>query len=304
MPPSLQARARYGLRVVGRGVGVLRARMTAAAASQTAARHLTFNAMFGRDLVAALDVERRRLQQFDLYLFDVMNAPRLRGQIVFEYGLLLRAVADWSGLTVLDVGTGRSTLPRWMSRSGARVTTFDLSAPAETATAGFERKVDRLVAFQPGTIRAVAGSMRQLPFGARRFQLVTCLSVLEHLDTEFPSRAYVPYDAQRARLAEVLDEMIRVAAPGAYLYITSECCDYGRATTDAWRGAYYYRDGPPLSAAWPVHDVSRLFYDYLTERGCAPVGPITFDPRAIDDPAHWTSRGPYFSGFSVLVRTP
>ena len=40
-----------------------------------------------------------------------MNSPRLEGQIVFEYGTLLRALERWSGLRVLDVGTGRSTFP-------------------------------------------------------------------------------------------------------------------------------------------------------------------------------------------------
>ena len=65
--------------------------------------------------------ERAALEQFDLYLFDVMNAPRLRGQIVFEDGTLLRAIGLWKALRVVDVGTGRSTLPGWMSRAGASV---------------------------------------------------------------------------------------------------------------------------------------------------------------------------------------
>ena len=96
--------------------------------------------------------------------------------------------------------------------------------------------------------------------------------------------------------------MIRVTRPGGSLYLTSECCDYTRATTDNWRGAYYYDEGPSLSAAWPVQDVPRLFYDYLANRGCTPTGGVQFNPGDIDDPRRWTSRGPYFSGFSLLAR--
>jgi hypothetical protein len=96
--------------------------------------------------------------------------------------------------------------------------------------------------------------------------------------------------------------MIRVAKSGGAIYVTSECCDYGRATTDNWRGAYYYEDGPALSAAWPVTDVTRLFYQYVVDRGCTLVGDTQFRRADIADEHRWTNRGPYFSGFSVLAR--
>ena len=96
--------------------------------------------------------------------------------------------------------------------------------------------------------------------------------------------------------------MVRVTAPGGYLYLTSECCDFSRATTDAWRSAYYYLDGPALSAAWPVDDVPALFYKYLGARNFSLVGDCQFVPEAIAQPDHWTFRGPFFSGFSVLAR--
>jgi len=301
--PTLRERASYGWRVMGRAAGVVSARLRRPrAAGNGTAASVPFNAMFDTRVVPALEPERAELEQFDLYLFDVMTSRRLRGQIVFEYGTLLRAIDRWTGLRILDVGTGRSTFPAWMSGRGATVTTFDLSQPAEKSWGGFEERVNGLVGRRGSRMSAVAGSMRCLPFAVASFDLVTSLSVVEHLDTNLPERTFVPYEEQQRRLAEVLDEMIRVTKPGGWIYVTSECCDYSRATTDNWRGAYYYEDGPALSAAWPVADVPRLFYQYVVDRGCTLVGDAEYSRADIGHEHRWTCRGPYFSGFSMLAR--
>ncbi|MGH7634492.1 MAG: hypothetical protein ACRENC_12230, partial [Gemmatimonadaceae bacterium] len=83
---------------------------------------------------------------------------------------------------------------------------------------------------------------------------------------------------------------------------TSECCDFDRATSDAWRQSYYYLGGPALSGAWPVRDVPELFYDFMAARGCTLVGGVQFDAAGIADPNRWSFRGPFFSGFSMLAR--
>ena len=115
--------------------------------------------------------------------------------MVFEYGTLLDGIGDWSGLRVLDVGTGRSTLPQWMRHQGARVMSFDLPTPAEdggaaskNASTGWWR--GEPACFQPGGLDA-RPALRDACF-----DLVTSLSVVEHLDTDLPARAFVPYREQ------------------------------------------------------------------------------------------------------------
>ncbi|HEX3646636.1 MAG TPA: class I SAM-dependent methyltransferase, partial [Vicinamibacterales bacterium] len=208
--PTTAARLSYGWRVVRQAAGMMTARARAAVYPGRRDGTGVANVMFNSGRPRALGWERSALERFDLYLYEVMNSQRLGGQIVFEYGTLLRAFGQWSGLRVLDVGTGGSTFPRWMSHAGAVVTTFDLSRPAETSWGGFQKRVNDIVCRRAGEMRAVAGSMRALPFADASFDVVTSLSVLEHLDTDLPARTFVPYVEQQRRLSDVMDEMIRV----------------------------------------------------------------------------------------------
>jgi SAM-dependent methyltransferase len=267
-------------------------------------RLASWNRLFDRQALAELARERLLLESADLYLHRTIREPRLVGQILFEYGTLLNWRSDWRGLKVLDVGSGRSTLPRWLATEGARVTTFDLPAPVEAAVGGRLGRLDALLAGRPERPpRRVAGSLLALPFADASFDLVTSFSVLEHLDTDLPAGAYVPPPVQEERLGQALDEMVRVVRPGGHLYITSDCCDYRRATADAWRSSYYYQDGPELSGAWPVERVEPLFYDALAQRGCPPVGPVDYAHGRVDGTLrHATFRSPHHSAFTVLAR--
>lgn len=291
------------LRVIAILLGLIATRLRALSRRTKRQPLPAWNSMFRRDLLPSLENEKQELAAFDLYLYDSLNNPRLLGQIVYEYGMLLNYIPQWGGLKVLDIGTGRSTLPNWMSSKGASVVCFEYPKQLEGTILGRFGKLNRM-ATRPAPRKPVmaSGTMLELPFADNSFDLVTSFSVIEHLDTNLPDLSYVPYEIQKQRAAQVLNEMVRVTRPGGHIYITSDCCDYATVKTDAWRSAYYYKEGPDFSGAWPVQEVPALFYDYLQARGCRLAGSNTFRPEDLNGNENFNSfRGPAYSAFAVLA---
>lgn len=259
--------------------------------------------MFSRSSVSLLGAEKRALESFDPTMYVTMNEPRLAGQLVFEYGVLANFVESWRGLKVLDIGSGRSRMPHWMAYRGAVVVTFDYPSTVEVPAGGafgwLSAKLMRSAKTPPNSVR---GDMTLLPFQNDVFDIVTSFSVIEHLDTNLRTRAYVPYEVQTRLARQSVAEMVRVLKPGGIFYLTSDCSDYARAKSDNWRSAYYYTEGPDLSGAWPVQDVPALFYDHLRLLNCCPVGPVSYDPAWLAlTTDHSTFRSRYHSAFCVLA---
>jgi SAM-dependent methyltransferase len=269
-----------------------------------------WNAMFDRSQLSTLAHERRALEVFDALLFADVNSAYYMGQMLFEYGMLANFQREWRGLRVLDIGTGDSSFALWMASQGAEVTSLEAENQAEVAARSLYTRVSRrLSRGRHLRIRAVTGDMRSIPLPADSFDLVTSISVVEHLDTEFPSLRYVPYAEQKRRLSETLSEMIRVTKPGGHLYVTSECADFERATSDSFEG-HYFRGGPTgqeitekFSSVWRVEDVVPLFYDFVRANGCSLPGGLCFRPEELDaSDRRATFRGPYFTSFAMLAR--
>jgi len=87
-----------------------------------------------------------------------------------------RTIPHWEGLRVLDVGCGGGYTCEFLARRGAKVWGIDPSAACIEA-AQSHAKQELL------SIRYCQGAGEQLPFGDRTFDIVTCVDVLEHVDS-------------------------------------------------------------------------------------------------------------------------
>lgn len=269
-----------------------------------------WNSLHMQNNLPLLAREKAVLETLDLYLYRTLNSTYLRGQIVFEYGTLLNCIKDWAGLRVLDVGAGRSSLPRWMAKQGALVVAFEYPDQVEKPAIGWRGRINNWVRLRTPEPELAYGTMLDMQLPDKSFDLVCSFSVIEHLDTNLPDLRYVPYPEQKRRLEQTLREMVRVTRPGGLVYLTSECCQYRLATSDTWRDSYYYKQGPDrdlkdpiFSSAWPVEDIPEIFYRTLTNLGCEMVGLNALNPANLDGSQEFSSfRGPHFSAFSVLFR--
>jgi ubiquinone/menaquinone biosynthesis C-methylase UbiE len=126
---------------------------------------------------------------------------------------LIAEVSSFSPTTVLDAGCGEGRTSEVIRSSGPRVTGLELEADALSKA---PRAVDGL--------GFVAGSVYDLPFPDRSFDVVTCTEVLEHLTDP----------------AGALSELVRVARSGVVVTVPRE--PWWRMANMA-RGAYLSRLG-------------------------------------------------------------
>jgi ubiquinone/menaquinone biosynthesis C-methylase UbiE len=110
---------------------------------------------------------------------------------------------ELEGLRILEVASYAHTTGYRLAKFGAKVTLFDISA--KTLELG-HKIADETV--QNGDVRRVAGDFHNLPFEDETFDFVFICSALHHT----------------LRWKEVLDEMIRVLAPNALLFVENEPC--------------------------------------------------------------------------------
>jgi SAM-dependent methyltransferase len=118
---------------------------------------------------------------------DPLQYSRAVADLLVRY--LRSRQVNVSGRLWLDAGSGSGAIPEALERAGARVVALDVQ--------------DRRARGAAKT-RFVIGSGLMLPFVDGAFQGVSCSNVLEH----------VP------RPADLIDELLRVCAPGGILYLS------------------------------------------------------------------------------------
>lgn len=171
--------------------------------------------MVQRGLPIRLDHEHRRWEYASIY------------QQLTE--LLMEPFAPFDtlgppGKRILDTGSGGSHFPVFLARQGWDVTVSDSMAYGETR----EAFVNPQVAGTGVTMPCVVAAVEDLPasFPVESFDVTMCISVIEHVDAAFYTRA--------------LRSLCRVTKPGGYLFMTSDYFrDEMQADASPFRGCQH-----------------------------------------------------------------
>jgi len=253
---------------------------------------MQYNSFIDKRELAFLAQEADEIMAFDPYLRNRLSDSSINGLKAWEYGKLVNFIGNFTGLKALDVGPGDSTFCLFLAQKGAQVTTIDYPQPMAPDKEGFRERC------RQNGLGTTCGTMLNLPYKNEVFDLVLCISTIEHLDVT-PDWKPIPYQDFIALTKRALLEMGRVIKKGGYLYLTSDAYDPQRQRTDNWSlGAIY--DG--IGAAYSVYDIEEVFVDTLEQAGLTLVNEPDFRPGLLDDPQRCNYRGRYFTTFCVLAQ--
>lgn len=232
------------------------------------------------------------LRAFDPGLAALIDQKEIKSIRHWEYSVLLNAFGhDFRNKTVLDVGCGRSLFSMYLASLGAEVTTFDLPSP-------LQRQDEAIAKRRRAGIRHMQGDMLDLPFEPESFDLVICISVIEHLQ-ENPGNPLNPRprDAFLADTEKAVAEMARVVKRGGYLYLTSDVYDPSRQKDDGWR------PGTGVTCCYTESEFKEVILETAQRQGLSFDRAQDYDfKRIIEDPARCTYRGRYVSTFAMLMK--
>ncbi len=224
----------------------------------------------------------------------VILDPKHKGVRAWEYGMLFSQVRIKKGLKVLDVGSGSSTLPFYLSKKGLRVTAFDL------ADDPLEKPNTDLLKLYP-KVKYEKGSMLNLPFKSNTFDLVVCITAIEHLDYNFSKKEPIPYNTFLKHTKIALREMVRVLKKGGRLFLTSEVFFPNLQKTDRYPQAYFYPNR--IGGVYKKDDFLKVFLNTLSNLKCLLIGKTDFNfDNILSNINRSNYRGRYFTTFSIYAR--
>ena len=255
-----------------------------------------FKALSGEFGAAGFDVpvecgfyDRRTLGTLAPFTRDMERFhPKLRNMLKehfgvrkWEYGMMIRGLPDLAGKDILDIGSGPSFLPVYLSRRiRSRVTVLDLPQPFTIESSEMTRRME------DAGVTLTIGDMRDMPFPDESFDVVTSISVIEHLShsadhESFPARDSFFRDTKRTLL-----EMHRVLRPGGWIYLTTDAYIPGRVDRDLWAGKLL--DGDPYGA-YPIGMIGEIFLQPLREAGALFPYPANYGAERLLESQRWSS---------------
>ncbi len=218
--------------------------------------------------------------------------PKHKGMRAWEYGLLLSNIKSRRGLKVLDLGSGNSALPFYLAKKGLRVTAFDLDDP-------LEKPNQKLLKLYP-QVKYEFGSMVSLPYKNNQFDLVICITTIEHLDFDFTKMTPFSYNQFIKRTKKSLKEMVRVLKKEGRLFITTELYFPKLQQTDRYAQGFLYPKR--IGAAFKIDDFQKVFLGTLIKLGCRLIGESDYNPALLKDVSRSNFRGRYFTTFALYAQ--
>ena len=260
-----------------------------------AAVRKSVNTFIDKREIDSMAARTQAVKEFDSYLNARLSEAEIEGLKIWEYGKLLASISDFRGLRVLDAGPGDSTFCLYLKSLGADVVTIDYPQPFAPDKEGFREKCFC------SNVAVHFGSMTNMPYKDNTFDLLTCTSTIEHLDTNQKWKP-IPHDEFIEATFRTLAEMCRIIRPGGYLYITSDAYDPERQKTDNWNLSFMYNG---VGAAYNIYEIGKIFVDTIEKAGLTFVNGHNYNPKlVVRDSQRCNYRGRYFTTFAVLAQKP
>jgi SAM-dependent methyltransferase len=184
-------------------------------------------------------------------------------------------------------------MPLFVADLVGRVITIDYAQALEPRTA------TRARASAARGVPHVAASMLDMPFAPGSFDLVTCISTIEHLD-DLGNGRQVARDEFLARTRTAIRQMAAVLRPGGYLYITTDACIPELQPIDSWS-----RKRAPGDVRWSIYgveDIEGTFLDEARSAGLQVISSGDFSAQTlIEDEDRSSYRGRYCTTFILFA---
>jgi 2-polyprenyl-6-hydroxyphenyl methylase/3-demethylubiquinone-9 3-methyltransferase len=160
-------------------------------------------------------------------------------------------VDAWQGKRVLDVGCGGGFTTEFLDRRGCRVEGLDPSPKLIGAARRHAEQTGRQIGY-------TVGKSEQLPYADASFDIVTCVDVLEHVESP----------------AQAVREIHRVLAPGGiFLYDTINRTLRSRVVM-IWLPENVMKIVPKGAHTWKDFIKPREMRGYLADAGFATIGQL------------------------------
>ena len=179
----------------------------------------------------------------------------------WEYGWGVGTILSFLGKTQgkwLDIGTGTSRLPRYLSRIGFDVSVYEFDHPMfRNAHQGDNITFIPIPSISENSV--LVDNQFHIDAPDESFDVITNISVIEH----------IPHAKEHL----LIKEMARVAKPGAYIYITTDV-NVNKDYRPELRAG-----NPKMPLHWHVYDnldLKEKVLDPMIAHGLIPLGDMNF----------------------------